>query len=148
MSLSLRVNLGPRSYDIAIVTANDAGIGQFARERSRGLAAFLIADENVHGRARQIEAALQSAGFRTSLALRPPGERQKTLDVARRLYDELLDLPADRQTLVIAVGGGVMGDLAGFVAATFARGLPLLMVPTTLLAMVDSSVGGKVGVNL
>ena len=77
----------------------------------------------------------------------PPGEAQKALAVAARLYDRLADLNADRKTLVVAVGGGVIGDLAGFVAATFNRGLPLLMVPTTLLAMVDSSVGGKVGVN-
>ena len=72
---------------------------------------------------------------------------QKALAVASTLYDRLADLHADRRTLVVAVGGGVIGDLAGFVAATFNRGLPLLMVPTTLLAMVDSSVGGKVGVN-
>ncbi len=63
------------------------------------------------------------------------------------LYDQLAHMDADRATLVVAVGGGVVGDLAGFVAATYARGLPLLMVPTTLLAMVDSSVGGKVGIN-
>jgi 3-dehydroquinate synthase len=67
--------------------------------------------------------------------------------VAALLYDRLADRLADRRTLVVAVGGGVIGDLAGFVAATYNRGLPLLMVPTTLLAMVDSSVGGKVGVN-
>ncbi len=63
--------------------------------------------------------------------------------MAADLYEHLLDFQADRRTLVVAVGGGVVGDLAGFVAATFARGLPLLMVPTTLLAMVDSAVGGK-----
>jgi 3-dehydroquinate synthase len=67
--------------------------------------------------------------------------------VAAQLYDRLIDLQADRKTVIVAVGGGVIGDLAGFVAATYARGLPLLMVPTTLLAMVDSSVGGKVAVN-
>src|SRR5205807_10099339 len=77
----------------------------------------------------------------------PSGEGQKSLEVARELYDVLIDLPADRRTLIVAVGGGVIGDLAGFVAATYVRGIPLLMVPTTLLAMVDSSVGGKVGVN-
>jgi 3-dehydroquinate synthase len=148
MSLALRVNLGPRSYDIVITTADTAGIGPFARARSRGSSALLIADDNVAAHARLVQASLDGAGFRTGLALRPPGEGQKSLDVAKVLYDQLLDLPADRHTLVVAVGGGVMGDLAGFVAATFARGLPLLMVPTTLLAMVDSSVGGKVAVNL
>ncbi len=69
------------------------------------------------------------------------------MQVAAELYDGLISLPADRRTLMVAVGGGVIGDLAGFVAATYARGLPLLMVPTTLLAMVDSAVGGKVAVN-
>src|SRR5207249_10331320 len=72
---------------------------------------------------------------------------QKSLARASGLYDKLADLGADRQTLVVAVGGGVVGDLAGFVAATYARGLPLLLIPTTLLAMVDSSIGGKVAVN-
>src|SRR5439155_14674630 len=71
----------------------------------------------------------------------------KSLASAAQLFDRLAELQADRQSLVVAVGGGVIGDLAGFVAATYNRGLPLLMVPTTLLAMVDSSVGGKVGVN-
>lgn len=144
----LRVNLGPRSYDIAIVDRDSAGLGPFARQRSRGSSVLVIADEHVVTQARGAEQALQAAGFRTRLAIRPAGEAQKSLDVARALYEELLDLPADRHTLVVAVGGGVMGDLGGFVASTYARGLPLLMVPTTLLAMVDSSVGGKVAVNL
>src|SRR5204862_3842931 len=80
-------------------------------------------------------------------AVVPPGEPSKSLDRAADLYDDLVRIRADRHTAVVALGGGVIGDLSGFVAATFARGLPLLMVPTTLLAMVDSSVGGKVGVN-
>src|SRR6185437_15885908 len=71
----------------------------------------------------------------------------KSLASAAALYDELAEMRADRKSLVVAVGGGVMGDLAGFAASTWNRGLPLLMVPTTLLAMVDSSVGGKVGIN-
>src|SRR5262249_32463287 len=70
-----------------------------------------------------------------------------TLTTASKLYDRLAEIPADRNTLVVAVGGGVVGDLAGFAAATYNRGLPLLMAPTTLLAMVGSSVGGKTGVN-
>ncbi len=117
------------------------------RERSRGTTALVIADANAAPHADAVRRSLQDAGFRAGLAIRPPGEGQKSLDVARALYDALIDLPADRRTLVVAVGGGVIGDLAGFVASTYARGLPLLMVPTTLLAMVDSSVGGKVAVN-
>src|SRR5207244_6319574 len=89
----------------------------------------------------------QTVGFRPSLAVVPAGEETKSSVWLNRLYDDLAAIPADRQTPVIALGGGVIGDLAGFAAATFNRGLPLLMVPTTLLAMVDSSVGGKVGVN-
>jgi 3-dehydroquinate synthase len=78
----------------------------------------------------------------------PAGEGSKTLARAAEQYAALARLPADRGTLVVAVGGGVVGDLAGFVAATYARGLPWLVVPTSLLAMVDSAIGGKVGVNL
>jgi 3-dehydroquinate synthase len=144
---TIRVNLGERGYDIAIVSGDGAGLGPFARERSRGSLAFVVGDDNTRPHAEAAAASLAAAGFRTALDVLPPGEAQKALPVAARLYDRLADLSADRRTLVVAVGGGVVGDLAGFVAATFNRGLPLLMVPTTLLAMVDSSVGGKVGVN-
>jgi 3-dehydroquinate synthase len=94
-----------------------------------------------------VAAALARAGFRVAEAVLPPGEERKCQAAAGGLYDRLVECGADRKTVVVAVGGGVVGDLAGFVAATFNRGLDLLMVPTTLLAMVDSSVGGKVGIN-
>jgi len=84
----------------------------------------------------------------SSLLEVPDGEQYKTLDTARRLYGEMLKLGADRTSIVIALGGGVIGDLAGFVAATFMRGVRFIQVPTTVLAMVDASIGGKVGVNL
>lgn len=145
--LSLRVNLGQRSYDIAIVRGDLVGVGAFARQRATGSKAFIICDENVRSHAGVVGTSLDRAGFQTALAVRPAGEAQKSLTIAAELYDTLVDFQADRKTLVIAVGGGVIGDLAGFVAATFNRGLPLLMVPTTLLAMVDSAVGGKVAVN-
>ena len=144
---TVRVQLGCRSYDIVVTTDDRQGLGPFARQRIRGNLAFLVSDTNVQPHAEAAEQALQAAGFRTSLAVLPPGEDQKALSVAAHLYDRLADLQADRRTVVIPVGGGVVGDLAGFVAATFNRGLSLLMVPTTLLAMVDSSVGGKVGIN-
>jgi 3-dehydroquinate synthase len=78
----------------------------------------------------------------------PAGEQHKNLQSVRRLYDALLAKGVDRATLVVALGGGVVGDMAGFVAATYMRGLPLVQAPTTLLAMVDASIGGKVGVDL
>jgi 3-dehydroquinate synthase len=145
--INVRVDLAERGYDITITTNDPAGLGAFARRCSKGAPAFLITDENVVPHANAASAALSGVGFRTSMAILPAGESQKALPVASSLYDRLLDAHADRKTLVVAVGGGVIGDLAGFVASTFARGLPLFMVPTTLLAMVDSSVGGKVGVN-
>ncbi len=144
---TLRVNLGERSYDIAITSDEGDGAGPFARQRCRGSTAFVVSDENVHRSADAVTQSLNAAGFRVTTAILPPGESQKSLASASALYDRLADLQADRKTLVVAVGGGVIGDLAGFVAATFNRGLPFLQVPTTLLAMVDSSVGGKVGVN-
>ena len=143
----LHVNLGPRSYDIVVTADSLSRVGPFARQRTQGSTALIVTDENARVHVETIQRGLNEAGFRTSLTIRPAGEAQKSLAAAAELYDALIDLPADRRTLVVAVGGGVIGDLAGFVAATYARGIPLLMVPTTLLAMVDSSVGGKVGVN-
>ncbi len=143
---AIRVSLGERSYDIHI-GSDMAGVGAFARARCRGSLAFVVADDNTRDHAAAVADALRAAGLRTAQATLPAGEEQKCLASASRLYDALVDARADRKTAVVAVGGGVVGDLAGFVAATFNRGLDLLMVPTTLLAMVDSSVGGKVGIN-
>jgi 3-dehydroquinate synthase len=144
---TVHVNLDDRGYDIHVSAGDPAGLGPFARDRARGPLALIVTDENVVPHANAAAASLTEAGFRPTTVVLPPGEGQKALAVAASLYDRLADLQADRKTLVVAVGGGVIGDLAGFAAATWNRGLPLLMVPTTLLAMVDSSVGGKVGVN-
>ncbi|MBX9678338.1 MAG: 3-dehydroquinate synthase [Gemmataceae bacterium] len=144
---SLRVNLGPRSYDVAIGSGFLSEVGAFARQRSKGTSAIVLADEHVTPHADRVRESLSAAGFKTARTVVPAGEGSKSLEQAAKLYDALIEMPADRKTLVVAVGGGVMGDLGGFIAATYARGIPLLMVPTTLLAMVDSSVGGKVGVN-
>jgi 3-dehydroquinate synthase len=143
----LHVALGERSYDIHITSDEAQGPGPFARQRTKGSTAFVVGDENVRSHAAAVGESLATSGFRVTQTLLPSGEQQKALSVAAQLYDGLVDMQADRRTLVVAVGGGVIGDLSGFVAATFNRGLPLLMVPTTLLAMVDSSVGGKVAVN-
>lgn len=145
--MNVRVNLGQRSYDIRITSNEGAGLGRFARQQASGILAFVVTDEHVVQHAQAAADSLTTADFRATLVVLRPGEEQKALATASELYDRLAERNADRKTLIVAVGGGVIGDLAGFVAATYARGLPLFMVPTTLLAMVDSSVGGKVGVN-
>jgi len=144
---TVRVSLAERSYDIVITSRDVAGLGPFAAARTPGRRAFVVTDQNVSATLPAVVSSLQQAGFLADSHVLPSGEAQKCLEVASSLYDRLVDVKADRKTLVVALGGGVVGDLAGFVAATFNRGLPLLMVPTTLLAMVDSSVGGKVAVN-
>jgi 3-dehydroquinate synthase len=145
---TVRVDLGPRGYDIAVVSGDAGGLIAFTHEASpKSTLAFVVADSNTERFAEAAAALLNEGGFKTELAAVPAGEASKSEEHANFLYDRLVDFNADRQTLVVAVGGGVVGDLGGFVAATYSRGLPLLMVPTTLLAMVDSSVGGKVGIN-
>jgi 3-dehydroquinate synthase len=152
---SVRVELGPRSYEVRILSGEGSeAFGTFAREAlasqwaGRGCrSALVVTDENLDGMAGSYAEAMVGVDIAASLEVVPAGESSKSLDRASILYDRLVAMQADRHTCVIALGGGVIGDLAGFVASTYARGLPLLMVPTSLLAMVDSSVGGKVGVN-
>lgn len=151
---AVRVELGARSYPIRIVTDRIAEFAPFARSvleatwAGRGCRrALIVADENLVPVASDFIKALDDVGIAANLAVLPPGEETKSLDCAADLYDHLVKMKADRHVAIVALGGGVIGDLAGFVAATYVRGLPLLMVPTSLLAQVDSSVGGKVGVN-
>jgi 3-dehydroquinate synthase len=139
---------------VRVVSGPGSGFGAFARSALEATwsgrtcrKALLVTDANVAGRATAITEALAEVGITATTSVVPPGEPSKSLDRAADLYDDLVRLRADRHTAIVALGGGVIGDLAGFAAATYARGLPLLMVPTTLLAMVDSAVGGKVGVN-
>jgi len=152
----VKVPLGPRSYEIVVVTGRPDLFGAFARgalDRTWAgpacRSALIVTDSHLADLAAPAayQTAFAGAGIEPALVILPAGEQTKSLDHAARLYDELISRGADRHTLIVALGGGVIGDLAGFVAATFARGLPLLMVPTTLLAQVDSSVGGKVGIN-
>jgi 3-dehydroquinate synthase len=145
---TVRVDLGPRAYEIVITSGDASGVGRFARRcLPHSARALVVADPHTESHAHAARESLEANGFRCGSAAVPAGEGSKSLGELSRLYDTLAELPADRKTAVVAVGGGVVGDLAGFAAATYNRGLPLVMVPTSLLAMVDSSVGGKTGVN-
>ncbi|MDY6912394.1 MAG: 3-dehydroquinate synthase, partial [Chloroflexota bacterium] len=95
----------------------------------------------------RVQASLQKAGFAIDSFVIPHGEKSKTIEIANRIYDFLVQHRAERNHIIVALGGGLIGDVAGFVAATFLRGMPLVHVPTSLMAMVDSSIGGKVAIN-
>jgi 3-dehydroquinate synthase len=149
MPTVVRVALAERSYDIEIGQGTLAGVGAFVGHRRKVSHAVVITDTVVGPlHAGPVAQSLRAAGLRCDVLSVPAGESSKSVAEAERLWNELVALQADRKTLIVAVGGGVIGDLAGFVAAAFARGLAFFQIPTTLLAQVDSSVGGKVGVNL
>ena len=111
--------------------------------------AYIITDENLMNRyGRRAQRALQRRGIPAHCFIIPPGEPSKTNALAQSIYEWLVNLRAERRQPILAVGGGVVGDLAGYVAATFLRGVPFVQVPTSMAAMVDASIGGKVAVNL
>ncbi len=144
-----RVDLAQRSYDIQIGSGNLTHLVPFLRERTKSNHAIIITDDNVDALyADKLGDQLADDQWEVHLLVVDAGERSKSSEVAIDLWETMLEEGADRQSIVLAVGGGVVGDLAGFVAATFTRGLSFFQVPTTLLAQVDSSVGGKVGINL
>jgi 3-dehydroquinate synthase len=146
---TVRVELGERSYGIEIGIGNIDETGPFLVSLGDVSHAIVITDNNVQDpHALNVAESLGRESLKVDIIAVEPGEPTKSVDMAAGLWQGLLDLGADRKTVVVAVGGGVVGDLAGFIAATFARGLRFLQVPTSLLAQVDSSVGGKVGVNL
>ncbi len=143
------VNLGERSYRIRVGVGILHELGTTLREFGDVTSAIVVTDANVvQPQGENARSSLVAAGLRTDIIVVPPGESTKSVTTATFLWQEFLKLRADRKTFAVAVGGGMVGDLAGFVAATYARGLPFFQVPTSLLAQVDSSVGGKVAVNL
>ena len=145
----MRVELAERSYDIEIGSGNLPTLATFLGPRTKSSHAVIITDSNVDGLyADKLGDQLTDSEWEVHLLVVDAGERSKLPEVAFELWETMLAEGTDRQSAVVAVGGGVVGDLAGFVAATFARGLDFFQVPTTLLAQVDSSVGGKVGINL
>jgi 3-dehydroquinate synthase len=145
----VKVPLRERSYSILIQRDILSRLGKECLRQRFGRRCALISDQKVAPLfAKAALEALASAGFEPVLITIPAGEPAKSLKSVQACYEQLAAHRLERKSFVVALGGGVVGDLAGFVAATYLRGIPFVQIPTTLLAQVDSSVGGKVGVNL
>ncbi len=142
------VKLGVRSYDILIEPGSLDGIGTRLRRLAGTNKVGIVTDRNVARRfLRPVTLSLKRAGFFVFPIILPPGEQTKTLRTVEVILDKLAKFRFERQSVLLALGGGVVGDLTGFAAAIYQRGIPFVQVPTTLVAQVDSSVGGKTGVD-
>ncbi|SMD06457.1 3-dehydroquinate synthase [Sporomusa malonica] len=144
----VRVNLANHSYTIHIMAGIISQVGQLMKDMPLSRKALIVTDENVAPLYSGVLAdSLAAAGFLPFVLVVPPGESSKSLATADKVFTQAISMGLDRKSPIIALGGGVIGDLSGFVAATYLRGVPFIQVPTTLLAQVDSSVGGKTAVN-
>jgi 3-dehydroquinate synthase len=144
----LNVNLAENSYDIVIERGALASLGQRCRAVGLKGVAAVVTNPTVaalYGAA--VRESLEAAGYAVAQIEMPDGEEYKNSSTLNRIYDDLLAAGVDRSSFIVALGGGVVGDVAGYAAATWMRGIPFVQVPTTLLAQVDSSVGGKTGID-
>jgi len=142
------VNLGSRSYRIVVASGALQSVGERLRELRLGSRAALVSDGAImrlYGKT--VVASLESAGFTVTTIDVPEGEAAKTLAVAEHCWDRLLTAGLDRTSTVLALGGGAVGDVAGFAAATYMRGINFIQLPTTVLAQVDASIGGKTAID-
>jgi len=145
---TVRVDLGKRSYDILIGAGLLDQCHQFLEQYKTGKRIFLISNPSVSRLfGKGLLQRLSENGYQVTEIFIPDGEAHKSLETVEDIYAALITQRADRSSTLVAMGGGVTGDIVGFVAATFLRGVPYLQIPTTLLSQVDSSVGGKTGVN-
>lgn len=145
---TITIQLDSHSYDIGIGEGLLPGIGAACKAVGLAGVAAVVSNPTVAPLyADQVVSSLQEAGFSPVTIEIPDGEEYKTSATLNGVYDRLIEAGLDRRSFIVALGGGVVGDLAGFAAATFLRGIPFVQVPTTLLAQVDSSVGGKTGID-
>jgi shikimate kinase/3-dehydroquinate synthase len=142
------VETATQSYPVFVGYGLLDKLGGKMKKAALSGSATIISDENVFSfYGKKLERITREAGFAVNSYIVPSGEETKSMDYAIKVYDFLIEHRAERDDIIIALGGGMVGDLAGFVAATFLRGIPWVQVPTSLVAMVDASIGGKVGVN-
>lgn len=145
---TVKINLGRHSYEVRIGQGLMRLAGDWLRALKPAGRAVVITNPSVAGKYLEtVKLSFISQGFQLTVLIVPDGEEHKTLNTAGKLYGQLADAYIERSTPIISLGGGVIGDLAGFVAATYMRGVPLVHLPTTLLAQVDSSIGGKTAVD-
>jgi 3-dehydroquinate synthase len=144
----LAIDLGDRSYEILIGPGLRKRVGEFLKTVLNPSRIVIITHPSINSiYGEEVANNFIDQGWATDIIEVPEGESSKNLGQAEKLYDRLLELNCDRKSVLVALGGGVIGDLVGFVAATYQRGIPFVQVPTTLLSQVDSSVGGKTAVN-
>lgn len=145
----INVDLGSKSYDIVIDNGLLKNLGKEINNIYNNKKIAIVTDENVFKLFGMIvEKSLLEYNYNVHFIVVKPGEESKSMETLKSVYEQLVDFNLTRSDLIIALGGGVVGDLAGFAASTYLRGIDLVQVPTTLLAQVDSSIGGKVAVNL
>ena len=144
----IKVALGERSYDIQLGAGILGTIGTVCRELGLTGTAAIVSNTTVAPLYFDaVRAAMEAAGYQVLLVSLPDGEAYKNSATPNQIYDALVDGSLDRGSFILALGGGVIGDMAGFAAASYLRGIPFVQLPTTLLSQVDSSVGGKTGIN-
>lgn len=146
---AIQINLKDNSYTIYIQRNIFSTIGEYLKENYKDKKVAIITDSNLEKLyGESFNRILQDRGFTTKTIVVKPGEESKSIDTLKEVYSELVEFKLGRADLIITFGGGVVGDLGGFAASTYLRGVPYIQVPTSLLAQVDSSVGGKVAVDL
>ncbi len=147
MKNKIKVNLDQRSYDIIIGANSIEYLNEFLAQKNYSKI-FIITDENVAKlHLAKLEEVLEKTKITTEIVVTPSGEQTKSFQSLEKICEEILEKNADRKSLIIAFGGGVIGDLSGFIASILLRGIDFVQIPTTLLASVDSSVGGKTAIN-
>lgn len=149
MRQTMTLNIDSRKYKVTTESGLFLRLGSLLSEEYSGKKVAVITDDTVKGfYEEQLTKQLEENGIRFKIISLPPGENSKAFDILPKLYSIFLDFQLTRDDLILAFGGGVIGDIAGFAAATFLRGVNLIQVPTTLMAMVDASIGGKNSANL
>ncbi|MGB3403201.1 MAG: 3-dehydroquinate synthase [Microcoleaceae cyanobacterium] len=148
MAAVIRVDLGQKSYDVAIAPDNLNQLGRLMVPLNLGKKVLLVSNPEIFQHyGQQAVESLTSSGFNVESCTLPAGESYKTLKTLQIIYDAALKHRLERSSTLVALGGGVVGDMTGFAAATWLRGIQVVQVPTSLLAMVDAAIGGKTGVN-